>query len=129
MSTKKRVVFRDMDGNQVYSISIDKVKKSLKTAGAGMALVVVMLVSGAMTTGDIQDAQEQQKIFEEAQNNVVSEMTIEEEQAMEDEKVYKDYNAEYQDQLKEQKEKEADEYIKMLQEENEQDDVPSRVGP
>lgn len=129
MSGKKKVVFRDLNGNKVCSISIDKVKKSLKTAGAGMSLVVIMLISGAMTTGDIQDSQEQQKIFSEAQNNVVSEMEIEEEQAKEAEKVYKDYNAEYQDQLKEEKEKEAEEYIKALQEENEQDEVQSRVGP
>jgi len=129
MSGKKKVVFRDLNGNKVCSISIDKVKKSLKTAGAGMSLVVIMLISGAMTTGDIQDSQEQQKIFSEAQNNVVSEMEIEEEQAKEAEKVYRDYNAEYQDQLKEEKEKEAEEYIKALQEENEQDEVQSRVGP
>lgn len=129
MSGKKKVVFRDLNGNKVCSISIDKVKKSLKTAGAGMSLVVIMLISGAMTTGDIQDSQEQQKIFSEAQNNVVSEMEIEEEQAKEAEKVYRDYNAEYQDQLKEEKEKEAEEYLKMLQEENEQDEVQSRVGP
>ena len=129
MSTKKRVVFRDMDGNKVYSISIDKVKKSLKTAGAADSLVVVMLIAGTMNTVDLQDQQKEEQLFNESQAKHVTEMQIEEEQAKAEEEVKIDEYAKGQAQIDEENAEVAEDFLNSVEEDNSQEDVPSRVGP